>query len=135
MRQQVEVKRVDADGYAQVEAIRRSACSGECHHCGGCDTVQQHVFVRAKNLIGAQVGQRVIVETSSPTVLLAALIVYLLPLFLLLFGYFVAVAIQLPVWIFCLTGFLLGLGLAIAYNCYITNRGRLEFTITAFVGQ
>lgn len=53
MRQQVEVKSVGADGYAQVEAVRRSACSGDCDHCGGCASAKQHVLVRAKNPIGA----------------------------------------------------------------------------------
>ena len=72
MRQQVEVKSVGADGYAQVEAVRRSACSGDCDHCGGCASAKQHVLVRAKNPIGAAVGDQVIVETRSRAILGAA---------------------------------------------------------------
>ena len=122
MRQQVEVKSVGADGYAQVEAVRRSACSGDCDHCGGCASAKQHVLVRAKNSIGAAVGDQVIVETSSRAILGAAAVVYLVPLALLLLGYGLA-------------GFCLGVLLVIAYNRYVTKRGRLEFTITAFVGR
>ena len=87
MRQQVEVKSVGADGYAQVEAVRRSACSGDCDHCGGCASAKQYVLVRAKNPIGAAVGDQVIVETSSRAILGAAAVVYLVPLALLLLGY------------------------------------------------
>ena len=135
MRQQVEVKSVGADGYAQVEAVRRSACSGDCDHCGGCASAKQHVLVRAKNPIGAAVGDQVIVETSSRAILGAAAVVYLVPLALLLLGYGLASILGVAVWLCCLAGFFLGVLLVIAYIRYVTKRGRLEFTITAFVGR
>ena len=131
MRQQVEVKSVGADGYAQVEAVRRSACSGDCDHCGGCASAKQHVLVRAKNSIGDQV----IVETSSRAILGAAAVVYLVPPALLLLGYGLASILGVAVWLCCLAGFFLGVLLVIAYNRYVTKHGRLEFTITAFVGR
>ena len=132
MRQQVEVKSVSHDGYAQVAAIRRSACSGDCHKCSGCGAVVQEVQVRAKNRIGAVPGDQVIVETGTGAVFSALLIVYMLPLVLLLIGYFVGYALEILPGLFSLVGFVLGIVVILFYNRYVTRRKQMEFTITSF---
>ena len=132
MRQQVEVKSVSPDGYAQVAAIRRSACSGDCHKCSGCGAVVQEVQVRAKNRIGAVPGDQVIVETGTGAVFSALLIVYMLPLVLLLIGYFVGYALGILPGLFSLVGFVLGIVVILFYNRYVTRRKQMEFTITSF---
>lgn len=132
MRQQVEVKSVSADGYAHVAAIRRSACSGDCHKCSGCGAVVQEVQVRAKNLIGAVPGDQVIVESSTRAVFSALLVVYLLPIILLLAGYFVGYGLQLRPGLWSLAGFCLGIVVILLYNRHISHRSQMQFTITAF---
>lgn len=132
MRQQVEVKSVTPDGYAQVAAIRKSACSGDCHKCSGCGAVVQEVQVRAKNRIGAVPGDQVIVETGTKAVFSALLIVYMLPLVLLLAGYFVGYGFGISAGLCSLGGFVLGIVIILLYNRYVTRRAQLEFTITAF---
>lgn len=132
MRQQVEVKSVSPDGYAQVAAIRRSACSGDCHKCSGCGAVVQEVQVRAKNRIGAVPGDQVIVETGTGAVFSALLIVYMLPLVLLLIGYFVGYVLGILPGLFSLVGFVLGIVVILFYNRYVTRRKQMEFTITSF---
>lgn len=132
MRQQVEVKSVTPDGYAQVAAIRKSACSGDCHKCSGCGAVVQEVQVRAKNRIGAVPGDQVIVETGTKAVFSALLIVYMLPLVLLLAGYFVGYGFGISAGLCSLGGFVLGIVIILLYNRYVTRRSQLEFTITAF---
>lgn len=132
MRQQVEVKSISPDGYANVAALRRSACSGDCHQCSGCGAVVQTVQVRARNLIGAKPGDQVIVETSSKTVFSALVVVYLLPLALLLVGYFVGLALPIGAGLCSLLGFVLGVALILLYNRRMTRQGQVEFTITAF---
>lgn len=67
------------DGTALVSVERRSACSGDCSHCGGCASFTQELTAEARNPIGAQVGDRVVLETGSSEVLGAVLLVYLLP--------------------------------------------------------
>lgn len=132
MRQQVEVKSVTPDGYAQVAAIRRSACSGDCHKCSGCGAVVQEVQVRAKNRIGARPGDQVIVETGNGAMFTALLVVYLLPVLLLLAGYILGEVLGISPGLCSLVGFALGIVVILLYNRYVTRRAQLQFTITSF---
>lgn len=132
MRQQVEVKSVTPDGYAQVAAIRRSACSGDCHKCSGCGAVVQEVQVRAKNRIGARPGDHVIVETGNGAMFTALLVVYLLPVLLLLAGYILGEVLGISPGLCSLVGFALGIVVILLYNRYVTRRAQLQFTITSF---
>ena len=88
MQQQVQVSRVFPDGDCEVFVRRESACSGDCHKCSGCGAQAQQVYVRARNTIGARPGDRVIVTSQTRQVLPAIFVVYILPLVLMLAGYF-----------------------------------------------
>ena len=80
------------DGYAIVSVSRKSACEG-CHANadGGCAACvvfgSREALTRAENSIGAAVGDRVNVETSSGTVLFYAAAVFLFPILLAFIGY------------------------------------------------
>lgn len=80
--------------YAVVEVSRKSACEG-CHAAGeGCKACitfggNREMRTRAENTLGAKVGDRVILETDSGTVILYAAAVFLLPLLLGTAGFFV----------------------------------------------
>lgn len=65
---------------AKVQFKRASACGENCAMCGGCEALNS--FVVAKNEINANVGDSVIIETDTKNVLLAAFLVYILPLLL-----------------------------------------------------
>lgn len=135
MQQQVQVARVYPDGSAEVFACRESACSGDCHKCSGCGAQKQQVYVRARNPIGAAPGDQVIVSSEDRQVLPAMLVVYILPLALMLAGYFVGMAMGLmPGLISCL-GFALGVGLTVAYNHFVAKRRPVRYVITAFAGR
>ena len=62
MQQQVQVSRVFPDGDCEVFVRRESACSGDCHKCSGCGAQAQQVFVRAENAIGAQPGDKSVMD-------------------------------------------------------------------------
>lgn len=116
MQQKATVESVQPDGTAMLLVRRQSACSGDCHKCGGCGAVGQTLRIHAENPIGAQPGEIVYVESESKTVLSAAVLVYLLPLGLFVAGYLAATALDWPAG---LTGggcFVLGLLPAFAYN-------------------
>ena len=89
MEQTVSVRRLLPDGMAEVVRVRESACSGDCHKCSGCGAAQQKVLLKAKNPIGAQPGDMVIVSSETKTVLKAAAVLYMLPLLLFILGYIV----------------------------------------------
>ncbi len=93
MRQLATVVSLLPDGRALLAVERRSACSGDCHRCSGCGAVTETIRFSARNLIGAEPGAEVWVETESRPVLLSAALVYVLPLVLFLTVYLLASAL------------------------------------------
>ena len=93
--QQIGIVKEVYDDFAVVEVSRKSACEG-CHANaeGGCSACvsfgERSMVCRAENSVGAVVGERVMVETRSKTVLLYAAAVFLFPLILGIIGYFAA---------------------------------------------
>lgn len=57
----------------------------ECKNCGACPG-DNTLIIEAQNLIGAKAGQRVILEVKETNMLLAAFVVYILPLLAILAG-------------------------------------------------
>lgn len=88
------VKEIDGDGFAVVEASRRSACAG-CEQSSGCENCfliggQDTIRTRAKNTVGAGVGDRVMIEAPSGKTIGYAVLVFLFPLLAAGGGYGVA---------------------------------------------
>lgn len=126
MQQEALVRTLLPDGKAELVCRRASACPGECSQCGGCAGAQQWASVAAVNLIGAKVGDWVIVETSSAAVLRAAALVYLAPLALLLLGYFWGGGWG------AFGGFAAGMGAAVWLGRDWSRKKKMRYTITAF---
>lgn len=117
MQKKATVDTVFPDGSAELLVLRESACSGECHKCGGCGSVGQTLRVTAQNPIGAQKGDVVVVESESGVVLKAAALVYLLPLAMFLLAYLAFM--RLGDWqalLIGLGGFAVGTLPAVLYN-------------------
>lgn len=75
-----------ADGYAVIEVSRAAMCDG-CHNSCGSSCPMAGIFgkgksarARAKNHVGAAVGDVVTVEAGASSVLLPAAMLFLLPL-------------------------------------------------------
>ena len=134
MEQLVRVQKLNADGTAQVIHVRQSACSGDCHKCSGCGAAEQTVVLTARNPIAAKPGELVVIESASAPVLAAAAMLYLLPLALFFLGYLIGHAVWQggP-----LTGgifFLLGIGIAAAYDRLVVKKRKTEYTIIGYGG-
>lgn len=132
MQQRVQVARIFPDGYAEVFVQRESACSGDCHKCSGCGAAKQQVFVRARNAIGARPGDKVIVSSDDRQILPAMLVVYILPLVLLLAGYFAGLGLGILPGITAAAGFALGIVLMILYNRHVQRKQPVTFVITGY---
>lgn len=132
MQQRVQVAKVFPDGYAEVFVQRESACSGDCHKCSGCGAAKQQVFVRARNAIGARPGDRVIVTSDDRQILPAMLVVYILPLVLLLVGYFAGLGLGILPGIPAAAGFALGIVIMILYNRHVQEKKPVTFVITGY---
>ena len=132
MTQTATVQKVFPDGMAEIAVPRKSACGHDCEECAGCGVTGTAVSAKARNPIGAVAGDKVVVESSSGTVLGIIAIVYLIPVVLFLLGYFLTEAF-LPTeglrYTAAILGFLLGLIPAVAYDRRLKKRGTLYYTI------
>lgn len=100
MRQTAQVLQLTPNGYAQVKVRRASACAS-AHNCGSCDHCSMmenapEIVVDAENSCGAQVGDTVIVESSTGKILGAATLLYLVPVLLFFLGYFLGNSFAWP---------------------------------------
>lgn len=96
MTQSAVVTKTAGDGWAEIEVRRVSACGHDCSQCGGgCAELTRSapVTVLARNPVGAVPGDRVVVESSTKSILGFAAVVYLLPLALFFAGYLIALAL------------------------------------------
>ena len=132
MTQIATVERIlDAD-HAEISVPRKSACGHDCEECAGCGVSGAAVKARAMNPIGAQPGQKVVVESSTKKMLRIVVLVYLIPVVLFLAGYVItsmltaSVAAQYTV---AGAGFVLGIVFAIFYDRWLRARGGLSFNI------
>ena len=72
---------------ALIEVQRESACGHDCSTCGGCSAPDTVVNSVAINTIGAKADDRVLIESSTSSVLGLSFIVYILPVLLFFLGY------------------------------------------------
>ena len=75
--------------FATVEVMQTSACVG-CSQREGCISCKKKTKAIAYNPIKAETGDKVILESKSSTVLLYALLVFVLPLILCGGGYYIS---------------------------------------------
>lgn len=79
------VKSVDGE-FCTCMTKRKSACGENCASCKAACSSREHTFV-AKNKIGAEVGDTVVIEMPTKSVLKSAFLVYILPLLAFLLGF------------------------------------------------
>ena len=132
MTQIATVERIlDAD-HAEISVPRKSACGHDCEECAGCGVTGTAVKARAENPIGAQPGQKVVVESSTQKMLRIVVLVYAIPVALFLIGYLAVFALGGGVgaqYGAAVAGFVLGILFAIRYDRRLRSRGGLAFRI------
>ena len=69
MTQIATVEKVLAGGYAEISVPRKSACGHDCEECAGCGMTGAAIHARARNDVGAQKGDKVVVESSTKKLL------------------------------------------------------------------
>ena len=87
MTQIATVERILDSDHAEISVPRKSACGHDCEECAGCGVTGAAVHAKASNPIGAQPGQKVVVESSTKKMLHIVALVYLTPVVLFLLGY------------------------------------------------
>ncbi len=94
MTQIATVEKILPGGMAEISVPRKSACGHDCEECAGCGVSGASVRAVARNDARAEVGQKVVVESSTKNLLGVMLLVYLLPIVLFLVGYFATGALE-----------------------------------------
>jgi sigma-E factor negative regulatory protein RseC len=93
MTQTVRVVEIVGKNLCSVEMIRESACGGNCASCDGCTAAGEKITALAYNAAGAEVNDIVIVESRRSDIYGIAALVYMVPVLLLMIGYFLADAL------------------------------------------
>jgi len=132
MDQLVRVQKCNDDGTAQVLHVRQSACSGDCHQCSGCGAAKENLLLTARNPVGAKPGQMVTIQSESGPVLLAAFVLYVMPLLLFFVGYLIAEIACGKGAFGGLAAFALGIVLAAIYDRFVAEKKKTVYTITGF---
>ena len=136
---------VAVDGrFATIETTRISACDG-CHKKeeGGCSVCslmgasKKTIRARAANEIGAQVGDHVIVESSSGRMLWYAALVFLLPVLVTIGAWLLAAAFtDLLGWQIAAAGVAFGLTfVGIAIYSKMIERKKCDASIVEIIGE
>jgi len=131
MTQVATVERILDSAFAEVSVSRQSACGHDCEECAGCGVAGSSVRARARNPIGAEPGQRVVVESNTKNMMGIIGLVYLVPIALFFLGYFLSggLASEGLRYLIAAVGFFAGILPAILYDRHLRKRGGLSFTI------
>jgi sigma-E factor negative regulatory protein RseC len=131
MTQIATVERILDNDHAEISVPRKSACGHDCEECAGCGVTGTAVHAKASNPIGAQPGQKVVVESSTKKMLHIVALVYLTPVVLFLLGYLLTISLESVAlrYTAAVAGFLVGILAAVAYDRKLRSQGGLNFTI------
>ena len=131
MTQIATVERLLYRDYAVISVPRKSACGHDCEECAGCGVTGAAVEARAANPIGAEPGQKVVVQSDTQKMLGIVAMVYLIPVVLFLACYLGTMLLVSPsaAGIAGGVGFAAGIGIAVLYDRRLRRQGGLRFTI------
>ena len=132
MTQIATVEKILDSQHAIISVPRKSACGHDCEECAGCGISGTAIRAKAINTVGATIGQKVVVESSTEKMLGIIALVYLTPIVLFFAGYISMLLLNFSVtvqYIVAGLGFVLGILTAIWYDRRIRDRGGLSFTI------
>jgi len=130
MKQIATVEKLRQDGRAEIVVARQSACAHDCHECAGCGGTPAPIRAVVDNPIGAQAGQKVVVESSSRQMFGVILLVYMLPVALFFVAYFAASGLGGGVSAaVAIAAFFCGIVPAVLYDRSLRRSGGMTFTI------
>jgi len=133
MQQYAFVKNIDND-IAEISIYRSSACGEGCgQNCTICGTAKP-ITAYAKNSVNAKIGDRVVIESSSATILSLSFAMYIIPLIFMICGYFIGANLGLNEnnsAISAVIGLLIGFLPSIFINKRMKKRAYITYTIIA----
>lgn len=132
MTQDAVVTKVFKNGMAEVTVTRGTACGSNCGNCESC-VFQSELKAFAKNTVNAKPGEKVIIESLSSRIFGATFVVYIIPILMLIIGYFVAEALGQSEGMCILIAFgffALAVALVVVYQRISKKKNPIKFEIT-----
>ena len=130
MTQIATVEKILDSQHAIISVPRKSACGHDCEECAGCGMTGAAIYATAKNPVGAQPGQKVVVESSTKKLLGVVALVYLLPVVFFLLGYFLSEGLTEPVrYAIAIASAALTVIPIVLYDRYARRSNALTYTI------
>jgi sigma-E factor negative regulatory protein RseC len=130
MTQIATVEKILDTAYAEISVPRKSACGHDCEECAGCGVTGSAVHAKARNSIGAEPGQKVVVESNTKNMMGIIALVYLVPITLFLLGYFLTGALpETTRYLIAGVAFFAGIVPSVLYDRHLRRQGGLIFTI------
>ena len=130
MTQIATVERDLGSGFAEISVPRKSACGHDCEECAGCGMTGAAIKARARNEIGAQPGEKVVVESSTKKIFGVVALVYVLPVVLFLLGYFLSEGLTEGVrYAIAITAFVVSFIPCILYDRHARRKELLTYRI------
>lgn len=90
MTQIATVEKKLSGGFVEISVPRKSACGHDCEECAGCGMTGAAIHARAKDPVGVEPGEKVVVESETRKLLGVVALVYVLPVLAFLLGYFLS---------------------------------------------
>lgn len=123
------------NGLAEVLVARGTSCGEHCGSCSVCKYVGE-IHTYAKNLIHAQPGDKVVIESKTSEVLGAAFMIYIIPMAIMVLAYMAAAAmgagesVSVPV---AFIAFAVSMGLVTLYQRARTKKKEIELHIVSYI--
>jgi hypothetical protein len=118
LERQGRIRKLYEDGTALV--ICTEACRMECNQCGGCLRNMEGLI--AQNPDSAQLGELVLVRTNKHKMLLAALMLFVLPIVCFFAGYRIGMALFGAGKVAGGLAFAFGIGISLVYDRHIGSK-------------
>ena len=117
-------------GLAEVAVERVTACA-HCSGCGECIYGKQ-LYVEAANKIYAKPGERVVLESSTSTIMKVTLLIYMLPVLTFFLGYAVGALLKLDQE-GCIISSAVGLSVGVLISVELGKRfKKIDYSITGY---
>ncbi len=137
MTQDAIVTKAFDNGMAEVLVARGTSCGENCGSCSVCKYMGE-IHTYAKNLIHAQPGDKVVVESKTSEVLGAAFMIYIIPMIALVLGYIAAAAmgfdesVSIPV---AFGAFAVCVGIITVYQRARAKKKEIELLIVSYIND
>ena len=130
MTQIATVEKVLGGGFVEISVPRKSACGHDCEECAGCGMTGAAIHARARDSVGAQPGDKVVVESSTKKLLGVVVLVYVLPVIFFLLGYFLTPGLSEKLrYVVAIVAAALGFIPSVFYDRYAKRNEIMTYTV------